>query len=84
MTYTVVSTEIQKQPFADVLQNRGYGCNFIKKRFQHRCFSVNIAKLFRAPFFIEHLQWLLLENKIIDGINHILLLLGLHNPVWAS
>ena len=24
-------------------------CNFIKKRFQHRCFPVNIAKFFRAP-----------------------------------
>ena len=24
-------------------------CNFIKKRLQHRCFPVNIAKLFRTP-----------------------------------
>ena len=25
-------------------------CNFIKKRLQHRCFPVNIAKLLRTPF----------------------------------
>ena len=35
-------------------------CNFIKKIFQHRCFSVNIAKFWRTAFFIEHLPWLLL------------------------
>ena len=29
-------------------------CNFIKKRLQHRCFLVNIAKLLRTAF-IEHL-----------------------------
>ena len=34
--------------------------NFIKKKFQHRCFSVNIAKFLRKAFSIEHLQWLLL------------------------
>ena len=32
-----------------------------KKRFWHRCFSVNFAKFLRAPFFIEHLRWLLLR-----------------------
>ena len=26
-----------------------------------RCFPVNIAKLLRAAFFIEHLRWLLLQ-----------------------
>ena len=35
-------------------------CIFIKKRLQHRCFPVNIAKFLRATFFIEHLWWLLL------------------------
>ena len=29
--------------------------NFIKKRPRHRCFPVNIAKLLRTVFFIEHL-----------------------------
>ena len=36
-------------------------CNFIKKRFQHRCFSANIAKYLRKTFFTEHLRWLLLK-----------------------
>ena len=31
-----------------------------KKRLSHRCFPVNFAKFLRAPFLIEHLQWLLL------------------------
>ena len=26
-------------------------CNFIKKRFQHRCFPVKYAKFLRAPFY---------------------------------
>ena len=34
--------------------------NFIKKRLQHRCFPVKIAKCLRTGFFIEHLWWLLL------------------------
>ena len=25
-------------------------CNFIKKRFWHRCFPVNFAKFLRTPF----------------------------------
>ena len=35
-------------------------CNFIKKRFQHRCFPVKFAKFLRTPFFTEYLRWLLL------------------------
>ena len=38
-------------------------CSFIKKRLQHRCFHVNIAKFLRTAFFIKHLRWLLL-NKV--------------------
>ena len=34
---------------------------FIKKRPQRRYFPVNIAKFLRTAFFIEHLQWLLLN-----------------------
>ena len=33
-------------------------------RFWYSCFPVNFAKFLRAPFFIEHLRWLLL---FIDG-----------------
>ena len=32
----------------------------LKKRLQHRCFPVNIAKILRA-FFLEHFRWLLLK-----------------------
>ena len=35
-------------------------CAFIKKRLQHSCFPVNIAKCLRTAFFIEHLLCLLL------------------------
>ena len=35
-------------------------CNFIKKKHQHRCFPVNIAKLLRTAFLIKHIRWLLL------------------------
>ena len=30
--------------------------NFIKKRLQHRCFPVNIAKFLKTPYFEEHLR----------------------------
>ena len=33
--------------------------SFIKKRLQHRCFTVSIAKFLRTPFYTEHLWWLL-------------------------
>ena len=33
----------------------------LKKRFWHRCFSVNFAKFLRTPFFTEQLWWLLLK-----------------------
>ena len=33
-------------------------CNFIKKRLQHSCSHVNIAKFLRTPFFTEYLQLL--------------------------
>ena len=32
----------------------------LKKRPQHRCFPVNIAKFLKTGFFIQHLWWLLL------------------------
>ena len=48
-------------------------CNFVKKRLQHRCFSVKIAKLSRTAFFIEHLRWLLLSltnaKRYRNGVN---------------
>ena len=41
-------------------------CNFFKKRLQHRCFAVNIAKFLRTASFIEHLRWLLSDLKKYD------------------
>ena len=38
-------------------------CNYIKKRLQHRYFPVNIAKVLRTAFFIEHI-WSMLLNSI--------------------
>ena len=35
-------------------------CNFIKKRLQHRHFSVNIAKFLRTPILKNICKWLLL------------------------
>ena len=35
----------------------------LKKRLWDRCFPVNFAKMFRAPFVSEHLRWLLLRNS---------------------
>ena len=40
---------------------------FIKKKLQHRCFPVNIAKFLRTTFFIEHLRWLLLYLFLACG-----------------
>ena len=36
--------------------------NIFKKKLQHRCFPVNIAKFLKTAFFIEHLRWLLLRE----------------------
>ena len=35
----------------------------IKKRLQHRCFPMNIAKFLRTAFSAEQLWWLLLELR---------------------
>ena len=50
-----ISQDAQENTCVGVLQ----ACNFIKKRLQHRCFSVKIAKFLRTSFK-EHLWWLLL------------------------
>ena len=38
-------------------------CNFIKKRLQHRCFAVNIAKFLRTLILKKICERLLLHNK---------------------
>ena len=53
---------IQKQSF--VLFFNGFymkqTCNFIKKRLQHKCVPMNIAKFLKTPFFKEHRKCLIL------------------------
>ena len=44
----------RKTPMLESLLHKVTGlksCNFIKKRSQHRCFSMNIAKFLRTPIF---------------------------------
>ena len=40
-------------------------CDVIKRRLKHRCFSVNIVKFLRTPFFTKHLLWLLFMSVFI-------------------
>ena len=40
--------------------------NFVKKRFQHRCFAVNIAKFLRAPILKNICKRLFLYSAIED------------------
>ena len=35
-------------------------CNSIKKRLQHSCLPVKLAKFLKTPFFTEEFRWLLL------------------------
>ena len=43
-------------------------CNFIKKRLQHRCFSVNIVNFLRTALFIEHFWWVFLKKLFIRSL----------------
>ena len=43
-------------------------CNFMKKRLQNECFSVNIPKVLATAFFMEQLQWLLLNYILVSEI----------------
>ena len=42
-------------------ENTCAGVSFIKRRFQHRCFPVNIAKCLRTPILKNNCEWLLLH-----------------------
>ena len=44
-------------------------CNFIEKRLQHRCKTVEFAKFLRTSFFTEHLRWLLLVIQVTFADN---------------
>ena len=51
-------------------------CNFIRKKLQHRCFPVNIAKFLRTAFSIEDLRWLFLQKQ--DNVLSLLKIVKFH------
>ena len=53
-------------------------CNFIKKRLQHRCFTVKIPNFIRTAFFIRHLWWLLLSVGFWMRLSYTLVLLSIN------
>ena len=44
----------------------GAACNFIKKRFLHRCFPVNFAKIFKNTYFTKHL-WTTASERLLGN-----------------
>ena len=40
---------LEKRLFLKTFTGKSQTCYFIKKRLQHRCFPLNIAKLLRTP-----------------------------------
>ena len=59
-------------------------CNFIKKRFQHKYFPVDIAKCFRTPCFTEHLRLLLLASDKEESSNKLFITLALLTEKWHT
>ena len=55
----------------------------LKKRLWHRCFPVNFVKFLRTPFYIKHLWWLLLKDKITITIR-LLSKLQMFNLSWTQ
>ena len=64
----------REKPVLESLMKYLQAFNFIKKRLQHRCFRMNIAKFLRTPclqnvLFSEHLLWLLLSFETPFKLN---------------
>ena len=55
----------------------------LEKRLWHRCFPVNFVKFLRTPFYIKHLWWLLLKDKITITIR-LLSKLQMFNLSWTQ
>ena len=56
-----ISQILRENTLLESLYNKVTGVrarNFVKKKFQHRCFPVKFEKSLRAPILTEHLQWL--------------------------
>ena len=53
----------RKTSVLESISNKAAGlkvCNSIKKRLQHSCLPVKLAKFLKTPFFTEEFRWLLL------------------------
>ena len=65
--------------------NKDAGLQLYYKRLQHRCFPVKFVKLFRIPFFTEHLRWLLLENLFRSSRERRIHITGeIYAVIWQS
>ena len=56
------SSEDMKYGMIEIRKVLEKNATSLKTRIRHRCFPVNFAKVLRAPFFTEHLLWLLLDQ----------------------
>ena len=65
-----------------------WACNFIKKRLQHRCFPVNIAKFLRTPILKNICEQVFLKPVFSPGlpflITYILAQIGTYTLVFVS
>ena len=52
-----------------LIKLQAWPATLLKKRPWHRCFPVTFAKFLGAPFFKEHLRWLLLFVEKSDLIS---------------
>ena len=53
----------RKTSVLESISNKAAGlkvCNSIKKRLQHSCLPMKLAKFLKTPFFTEEFRWLLL------------------------
>ena len=46
----ISNSKVEKQSLTEALQNRFQVYNFIKKRFQDKCFPMKLTKFLRTPF----------------------------------
>ena len=59
--FAILKTPVLESLFKKVADLEAH--KSIKRRLQHRCFPVNIAKFLSTAFSIAHLWWLLLELR---------------------
>ena len=55
-----------KSLFWSIFWKISQACIFIKKRLQHICFPVKIAKFLRTTYVTKHLRWHVLDPKEYD------------------